>query len=65
MQEDIERWKFEKSCKKRGELTVINPPVWNISSLDFNLRNWQIDDVIEIGYKAAKETLSKIEIVNV
>jgi len=44
---------------------VINPPVWNISSLDFNLRDWQMDDVIEAGYKAAKETLSKREIVNV
>ncbi len=65
MQEDIERWDFEKSCKKRGELFVVNPSVWNISSLDFNLKNWQIDDVIESGYKAAKISLLKGEIVNV
>lgn len=65
VQEDIERWEFEKSCKKRGELIVINPPAWNISSLDFNLKDWFIDDLIEAGYKAAKLSLSKSEIVNV
>lgn len=54
VQEDIERWGFEKSCKKRGNLIVINPSVWNVRSLDFNLKTWQIDDMIEAGYKAAK-----------
>ncbi len=65
VQEDIERWKFEKKCNQRGDLFVVNPPVWNISSLDFNLKNWQIDDVIEAGYRAAKETLLKGEIQHV
>ena len=60
VQEDIERWKFEKKCNQRGDLFVVNPPVWNINSLDFNLKNWQIDDVIEAGYKTAKETLSVV-----
>lgn len=59
VQEDIERWKFEKSCNKRGELIVINPAVWNVRSLDFNLKDWQVDEIIEAGYKAAKETLTK------
>ena len=59
VQEDIQRWEFEKSCKKRGELFVVNPSVWNISSLDFNLREWQIEDIIEAGYRAAKEMLSE------
>ena len=59
VQEDIGRWEFEKKCNQRGDLFVVNPPVWNISSLDFNLKNWQIDDVIEAGYRAAKEMLSE------
>lgn len=58
VQEDIARWEFEKKCNQRGDLFVVNPPVWNIGSLDFNLKNWQIDDVIETGYKAAKEIIS-------
>ena len=65
VQEDIERWEFEKSCKKRGDLFVINPPVWNISSLNFNLKIWQIDDMIEAGYKAAKVLLATSMAVNV
>ena len=65
VQEDILRWDFEKSCRKRGDLFVVNPPVWNISSLDFNLKSWQIDDLIEQGYRAAKETLSKIQMIKV
>ncbi len=65
VQEDIERWEFEKICKKRGDLFVVSSPIWNIDSLNFNLKGWQIDDVIEIGYKTAKEMLSKIEMVNV
>src|SRR3989338_11183876 len=58
VQEDIARWEFENKCNQRGDLFVVNPPVWNIGSLDFNLKNWQIDDVIETGYKAAKEIIS-------
>ena len=57
VQEDIKRWEFEKSCGKRGDLFVINPPVWNIRSLDFNLADFQIDEIIEAGYRAAKESL--------
>ena len=59
VQEDIERWEFEKNCNKRGELFTINPPIWNIRSLDFNLKNWQINDLVEVGYKAAKEVILK------
>ena len=59
VQEDILRWEFEKSCNERGELFVVNPPVWNISSLDFNLKDWQIDGMIEAGYKAAKEIIGE------
>ncbi|MBI3591725.1 MAG: patatin-like phospholipase family protein [Candidatus Melainabacteria bacterium] len=65
VQEDIERWDFEKSCKKRGELFVVNPPVWNISSLDFNLKSFQINELIEAGYKAAKMSLLQKELLNV
>lgn len=63
VQEDIERWAFEKSCGKRGDLFVISPAVWNVHSLDFNLKDWQIDEIIEAGYKAAKISLSKKEIL--
>ena len=54
VQEDIERWEFEKDCKQRGDLFVINPKVWNVRSLDFNLKDFQIDEMIEAGYKAAR-----------
>ena len=64
VQEDIKRWEFEKKCNERGDLFVVNPPVWNISSLDFNLKDWQIDDVIEAGYRTAREIMSKT-IINV
>lgn len=57
VQEDVKRWEFEKSCGKRGDLFVINPPVWNVRSLDFNLAHWQIDEIIEAGYKAIKEIM--------
>ena len=63
VQEDIQRWEFEKSCKQRGDLFVVNPAAWNIHSLDFNLKNWQIDELVEAGYKAAKISLSRSEIV--
>ncbi|MBI2995674.1 MAG: patatin-like phospholipase family protein [Candidatus Melainabacteria bacterium] len=59
VQEDINRWKFEKDCKQRGDLFVINPAVWNVSSLDFNLKNWQIDEIINAGYLAARRILSE------
>ena len=62
VQEDIKRWEFEKQCNERGDLFVVNPPVWNISSLDFNLKDWQIDDMVEAGYRAAKEIMSRNEI---
>jgi len=65
VQEDIKRWEFEKTCGKRGDLFVINPPVWNVRSLDFNLSDFQIDEIINAGYKAAKITLAKKEILNV
>ena len=62
-------------CKSRFEaysyrvkLIQINKnalSVWNIRSLDFHLKDWQIDDIIDAGYKAAKMSLSKNEIVNV
>ena len=55
VQEDIERWLFEKDCKKRGDLFVINSPVWNIKSLDFNLKDFQITEMIKAGYNAAQE----------
>jgi predicted acylesterase/phospholipase RssA len=57
VQEDIERWNFEMNCNKRGELTVINPAAWNVHSLDFNLKDFQIDTLIEAGYSEAKKTL--------
>ncbi len=60
VQEDIERWYFEKDCKKRGELYVINPPVWNVKSLDFNLKDFQIEEMIKAGYNAAKKILTKL-----
>ena len=59
VQEDIKRWDFEKTCGKRGELFVIEPPVWNVNSLDFDLKEWQIEDMVEIGYRAAKEGLKE------
>ena len=62
VQEDIKRWDFEKSCKKRGNLFLINPEVWNVRSLDFNLKDWQIDEMIEAGYKAAKLSLVQLEL---
>ena len=62
VQEDIKRWEFEKKCNERGDLFVVNPSVWNISSLDFNLKDWQIDDMVEAGYRAAKEIMSRNEI---
>ena len=65
VQEDIMRWEFEKKCNQRGELIVINVPVWNVSSLDFNLKNWQIDEMINVGYRAVKEKLSEKNLVNV
>ena len=65
MQEDIRRWEFEEKCNQRGELIVINVPVWNVSSLDFNLKNWQIDEMINVGYRAVKEKLSEKNLVNV
>lgn len=61
VQEDIKRWEFEKTCNKRGDLLVINPTAWNIRSLDFNLKEWQIDELIEAGYKAAKLALTTNE----
>ncbi len=63
VQEDILRWEFEKSCKKRGELVILNPTVWNVRSLDFNLKDWQIDEIIDAGYKAAKVILKKEAII--
>lgn len=63
VQEDIKRWDFEKGCGKRGDLFVINPAVWNIRSLDFNLKEWQLHKMIEAGYKAAKYVLSKDELL--
>ncbi|GEM_PF-2970755 len=57
VQEDIEQWDFEKSCKKRGDLFVVNPSAWNIRSLDFNLKEWQIEELTEAGYRAAQQTL--------
>ena len=65
VQEDIKRWEFENSCNKRGELFVINPPVWNVRSLDFNLKNWQIDEMINAGYNAAKTTLTEKQMLSV
>jgi predicted acylesterase/phospholipase RssA len=65
VQEDIKRWEFEKSCGKRGELFVLNPPVWNVQSLNFDLKDWQIDELINAGYQSAKETFSKKVVVNV
>lgn len=58
LQEDINNWAFAKECGKRNELIVINSSVWNISSLDFNLSDWQINEMIEAGYKAAKKTFA-------
>ncbi len=63
VQEDIVRWEFEKTCNKRGELFVVNPTVWNVRSLVFNLKDWQIKEIIESGYKAVKESLSIKEVV--
>ena len=65
IQEDIKRWDFEKQCGKRGDLIVINPPIWNIRSLDFNIKDWQINDLIDAGYRAAKDTLMKTTLVSV
>lgn len=65
VQEDIKRWDFEKSCGKRGDLFVVNPSVWNVRSLDFDLSDFQIDEIINSGYRAAKLTISKKEILNV
>mgnify|MGYP003395648834 CR=1 FL=1 len=45
------------SCNKRGELTVINPAAWNIHSLDFNIKDFQIDTLVEAGYSEAKKVL--------
>lgn len=64
VREDIKRWEFEKNCGSRKDLFVINPPVWNIRSLDFNLKEWQIHDMIESGYKAAKYVLSNVDAYN-
>lgn len=61
VQEDIKRWEFEKNCGKRGDLFVVNPPVWNVRSLDFNLKDLQMDELISAGYKAAKAALRKEE----
>lgn len=57
VQEDIVRWNFEKTCNKRGDLFVVNPAAWNIHSLDFNLKDWQIDCLVDAGYKAVKLSL--------
>ena len=59
VQEDIVRWDFEKTCNKRGDLFVVNPAAWNIHSLDFNLKDSQMDILIDAGYKAAKIGLKK------
>lgn len=63
VQEDIVRWDFEKTCNKRGELLMVNPAAWNIHSLDFNLKDWQMDCLIGAGYKAAKMSLQKITVI--
>ena len=65
VQEDIEQWDFEKSCKKRGDLFVANPSAWNIRSLDFNLKEWQIDELINAGYSAAKKALVVKDLISV
>lgn len=65
VQEDKKRWEFEKSCDKRGDLFLVNPKVLNVRSLDFGLKDWQINEIINAGYKAAKETLSIKEAINV
>ena len=65
VQKDIERWDFEKNCGKRSDLFVINPKVWNVRSLDFNLKDWQINEIINAGYEAAKVALMQKEISNV
>ncbi len=59
VQEDIQRWNFEKTCNKRGLLTVINPSVWNINSLDFNLSDSQMEELINAGYEAGKKSFVK------
>lgn len=61
VEEDINRWKAEKECKLRGELHLIHPKVWNVRSLDFNLRDFQINEIIQAGYMAAQETFSLMQ----
>lgn len=60
-QEDLKRWEEGQSCNKRGELYLINPPYQNINSLDFDLSNKQIDNMINCGYESAKIALTKKE----
>lgn len=55
-QEDLKRWDVEKTCKKRGELFVIKPAVWNVNALDFDLTDSEVENLIEAGYKAMKGT---------
>ncbi|MBI1858934.1 MAG: patatin-like phospholipase family protein [Candidatus Melainabacteria bacterium] len=56
--EDLKRWEEAKTCKKRGELTTITPNLSHINPLDLDLTDEEIDKLIDIGYKAAKEALS-------
>lgn len=65
VQEDVKRWEFEKTCGKRGDLFLISPKVLNVRSLDFGLSDFQIDEIISAGYRAAEEILRVKEVINV
>lgn len=57
-QEDLKRWEEGKVCNQRGELYLINPTCQNINSLDFDINEKQIEELIDIGYSFAKEALN-------
>lgn len=57
--EDIKRWDIEKKCKNRGELYLVTPKIEKINSLDLDISDKQINELIELGYNAALEVITK------
>lgn len=61
--EELIRWDFEKKCGQRGNLISITPNVWNINSLNFNLSDFEINNLITTAYKATSLVLNAEKIL--
>lgn len=54
--EDVQKW----TSLKQNQLITVNPEVWHFGSLDFKLNEKQIDEMIELGYKATFKALKSL-----